>query len=95
VNPEGPISPFALHFQELGQDQDGEDFGSYFIEPLLHQRSKLNKDVIHARPEAMSLVHFKAAFIAVMANGQSVSICIQNGLEVSRRPPRGRAGRIQ
>jgi hypothetical protein len=35
VNPEGPIAPFDLSFMPLGEDEDGDVYGSLYVEPRL------------------------------------------------------------
>jgi hypothetical protein len=57
---EGAIAPFELRFVSLGTDDDGDEFGSCYVEPLLDQAPTLTAAKKAREPKR--LVVFRQAF---------------------------------
>ena len=79
--PEGPISPFTLQFVVLGIDEDGEEFGSCYVEPQLGRASTI-ATTKKVKREAQSLVQFRLAFVETRKKGGGEILRRQNGGEV-------------
>jgi hypothetical protein len=80
--PEGPISPFTLTFVSLGTDEDGEEFGSCYVEPELTKPSTITTTK-KAKREPESLLQFRKAFEEAVKKGCSRSVRRENGAEVN------------
>jgi AAA domain len=79
--PEGPVAPFTLHFMALGKDDDGDDFGSCYVEPQLGKPSILGNEV-RQKPDPVSLVQFRAAFSEAIKKAGEEPLRRENGAEV-------------
>jgi hypothetical protein len=87
VDAEGPISPFVLRFSALGKKPNGDEWGSLYVDPLLHEPSTI-AGTAKTSKEPASLVHFHAAFANAMAAGGSVVIAVRGGSQVRAVPSR-------
>jgi hypothetical protein len=80
--PEGPISPFTLTFVSLGTDEDGEEFGSCYVEPELTKPSTITT-AKKAKREPESLIQFRTAFEQAVKKGCTRSMVRENGAKVN------------
>jgi hypothetical protein len=64
---EGPIAPFVLHWVPLGVADDGDEYGSSYVEPLLGQTSKLGGETKVSRG-TLAVRVFRNAFAEALGD---------------------------